>query len=128
MSKPFVHAALLVAGLLSTSGVVAQDNTAPSGAAAKLMLRGEAYGMKVAEMRLVRRSDVLVVEADLLNSETDDRTVYYRFRWLDGSGMQVGDGDPWKQLRVMGKESKVVKGVAPSSKGVDFRLEMNVEK
>lgn len=122
-----LRAATAVAGLLFALQSGAQE-AAPSGVASKLMLRSEAYGMKVAEMRMVRRSDVLIVEADLLNNETDDRTVYYRFRWLDGSGMQVGDGDPWKQMRVMGKESKVVKGVAPSSKGVDFRLEMNVEK
>lgn len=118
-------AALLTALMLPTIGT-AQDNA--SGVASKLMLRGEPSGMKVAEMRMVRRSDVLVVEADLLNTENKDRTVYYRFRWLDGSGMQVGDGDPWKQMLVMGQESKIVKGVAPSGKGVDFRLEMNVEK
>jgi uncharacterized protein YcfL len=118
-------AALLTVLVLPTISA-AQDN--PSGVASKLMLRGEASGMKVAEMRMVRRSDVLVVEADLLNTENKDRTVYYRFRWLDGSGMQVGDGDPWKQMLVMGQESKIVKGIAPSGKGVDFRLEMNVEK
>ncbi len=121
-----IQLAILLAGLVLVPIGHAQENSA--GVASKLMLRGEASGMKVAEMRMVRRSDVLVVEADLLNTETKDRTVYYRFRWLDGSGMQVGDGDPWKQMLVMGQESKVVKGVAPSGKGVDFRLEMNVEK
>jgi uncharacterized protein YcfL len=120
-----IHLAALLAAMTLSTGSGAQDN---AGVASKLMLRGEASGMKVAEMRMVRRSDVLVVEADLLNTENKDRTVYYRFRWLDGSGMQVGDGDPWKQMLVMGQESKIVKGVAPSGKGVDFRLEMNVEK
>ena len=125
MIKP-IHLAALLTALALAGGSAAQDSG--SGVASKLMLRGEASGMKVAEMRVVRRSDVLVVEADMLNTENKDRTIYYRFRWLDGSGMQLGDGEPWKQMRVMGQESKIVKGIAPSSSGVDFRLEMNVEK
>lgn len=104
------------------------EPTAPPAVAAKLMLRGDADGLRVPEMRMVRRNDVLIVEADFLNGKSDDRTVYYRFRWLDDGGMQVGDGEPWKQLRVMGKESKVVRGVAPSGRAVDFRVEMNIEK
>jgi uncharacterized protein YcfL len=121
-----LRAACLLAAIAVTP--LAQSQSAPSGVASKLMLRGDAEGVKVAEMRLARRSDVLVVEADIENTDTRNRQVFYRFRWLDDGGMQVGDGEPWKQLVVYGKEVKVVKGIAPHSKGVDFRLEMNVEK
>ena len=53
--------------------------------------------------------------------------VYYRFRWLDSVGNQVGDGESWKQLGVMGQGQQTVKSVAPQSAATDFRLEMNVE-
>ena len=70
---------------------------------------------------------VLVVEADISNTLNDDRFVYYRFKWVDAGGMQVGDGESWKQLKVMGQQVQTVKAVAPNSNGADFRLEFNVE-
>ncbi|MBP7667124.1 MAG: YcfL family protein [Burkholderiaceae bacterium] len=105
------------------------DNAPPSppAVAAKLASRGELKGIRVYEMRMVRRNDVLVVEADISNTLNDDRFVYYRFKWVDAGGMQVGDGESWKQLKVMGQQVQTVKAVAPNSNGADFRLEFNVE-
>ncbi|MBN8488204.1 MAG: YcfL family protein [Burkholderiales bacterium] len=122
---------MVLLGMTLASGqVLAQSAPVPEtgGVTSKLLLRGDAHGVKVNEMRMVRRSDVLVIQADLYNAESANRQVYYRFRWMDGSGMQVGDGEPWKPLLVMGQQSQLVKGVAPTSAVVDFRLEMNVEK
>ncbi|MBP9896414.1 MAG: DUF1425 domain-containing protein, partial [Giesbergeria sp.] len=55
------------------------------------------------------------------------RTVFYRFRWLDNVGNQVGDGESWKQMAVLGLGQQTVKSVAPTSAAQDFRIEMNVE-
>lgn len=105
------------------------DNAPPSppAVAGKLAARGELKGIRVYEMRTVRRNDVLVVEADITNTLNDDRVIYYRFKWMDSGGVQVGDGESWKQLKVMGQQAQTVKAVAPNSKGEDFRLEFNVE-
>jgi len=92
------------------------------------MLRGEAYGVSIAEIRAQRRNEMLVVQTELLNGEKSDRQVYWRYRWLDADGMQVGDDDAWKPQRLMGQQSVYLKGVAPKSTVVDFRIEMNVEK
>jgi len=105
----------------------AADATAPA-IAAKLMLRGQPNGLKVSEMRLTRKNDVLVVQADLQNVTKKDVVAYHRFRWLDASGNQVGDGESWKQTAVYGEQMLTIKGVAPTSGVVDLRLEMNVEK
>ena len=78
-------------------------------------------------MRLVRKADVLVVQADLYNVTKKNRTVFYRFRWLDSDGSQVGDGEAWKKLPVLGEQTQTIRGVAPTSAVVDLRLEMNVE-
>jgi uncharacterized protein YcfL len=103
-----------------------QQNT--GSAASKLMLRGDARGVSIAEIRAQRRSDMLVVQTELINNETSDRQVYWRYRWLDGDGMQVGDDEAWKPQRVMGQQSVYLKGVAPKATVVDFRIEMNVDK
>jgi uncharacterized protein YcfL len=122
-------AALLVAQTASAQLFRPADNAPPSppAVAAKLATRGELKGIRVYEMRMVRRNDVLVVEADISNTLNDDRFVYYRFKWVDAGGMQVGDGESWKQLKVMGQQVQTVKAVAPNSNGADFRLEFNVE-
>ena len=95
--------------------------------ASKVALRGDAHGIAVREMRLVRKNDILTVQADLANMGRSDRTVFYRFRWLDNVGNQVGDGESWKQMAVLGLGQQTVKSVAPTAAAVDLRLEMNVE-
>lgn len=107
----------------------ANPNTPSTGSAAsKLMLRGDAYGVSIAEIRAQRRNEMLVVQTELLNGEKSDRQVYWRYRWLDADGMQVGDDEGWKPQRLMGQQSVYLKGLAPKSTAVDFRIEMNVEK
>ncbi len=107
---------------------MAQAAPEPGSAASKLMLRGQDYGVKIVDMRAQKRSDILVVQTELQNTEKSDRQVYYRYRWLDASGMQVGDGEAWKPLLIYGEQSQYVRGTAPGMNVVDFRLEMNVEK
>lgn len=103
-------------------------NETPPAVAAKLVLRGDPLGVKVSEMRIIRKNDVLVVQADLSNTTTDDRTLFYRFRWLDGVGNQVGDGESWKQMGLYGLQQQTIKSVAPTAAATDLRLEMNVER
>lgn len=103
------------------------DPATPPAVAAKVALRGPAEGIAITEMRLVRRNDILAVQADFTNMGQPDRTVFYRFKWLDGVGNQVGDGEVWKQMRVLGLAQQTVKSVAPHAAAVDLRLEMNVE-
>lgn len=111
-----------------TLGAQAQHDPSTSSAiAAKVALRGDANGIRISEIRAVRRNDILIVQSDLLNVGNSDRTVFYRYRWLDSNGNQVGDGESWKQMAMLGQAQQTVKSVAPSSVVTDFRLEMNVE-
>ena len=110
-------------------GVSAQqhDPATPLAVASKVALRGEANSIAVREMRIVRKNDILVAQADMANMGRSDRTVFYRFKWLDNVGNQVGDGESWKQLSMLGLGQQTVKSVAPTAAPVDLRLEMNVE-
>lgn len=119
----------LAVGLCITSTLVyaQHDPSTPLAVAAKVQLRGDAMSVRLPEIRMVRRNDILIVQADLANGGNTDRMVFYRFKWLDSVGNQVGDGESWKQMVLMGQGMQTVKSVAPMSTAVDFRLEMNVE-
>ncbi len=100
----------------------------PAAVAAKLMARGDAPEVVTTEMRVVRRHDILTVQSDLHNKAMTDRMVFYRYRWLDTVGNQIGDGESWKQITLMGHGHQTLKGVAPHLNATDFRLELSFEK
>ena len=131
MTSVLSHALRLAgaAALLALAGTASaqHDPATPLAVTSKVALRGDANGIAVREMRLVRKNDILTVQADLANMGRSDRTVFYRFRWLDNVGNQVGDGESWKQMAVLGLGQQTVKSVAPTAAAVDLRLEMNVE-
>ena len=129
MKTRFVPAALCVALITLAGAASAQqhDPATPPAVAAKVALRGEANSIAVREMRIVRKNDILVVQADMANMGRTDRTVFYRFKWLDSVGNQVGDGESWKQMSVLGLGQQTIKSVAPTAAAIDLRLEMNVE-
>lgn len=101
---------------------------AAGSAASKVELRGKDKDVKVLEIRALRRSDILTVQSDFRNENSRDRIIFYRFRWLDANGNMVGDGEPFKQVRFLGKQMQTFKAVAPTSAVVDFRIELNVER
>lgn len=117
---------------LALAGVTAQAQqeapaAASAGIAAKLIVRGELQGLQTVDLRSQRRNDMLVVQAEIMNMDTRDLRLYYRFRWLDAGGMQVGDGEVWKPLVFLGKQSQMIKGTAYGPQATDFRIEMSAE-
>ena len=120
-------AGLALVALAGSASAQLHDPATPLAVAAKVALRGEANSIAVREMRIVRKNDILVAQADMANMGRSDRTVFYRFKWLDNVGNQVGDGESWKQLSMLGLGQQTVKSVAPTAAAVDLRLEMNVE-
>lgn len=100
---------------------------ASEGIASKLIVRGGLKGLQVVDLRALKKNDVLVVQAEIENTNKKDLRLYYRFRWVDADGMQVGNGEVWKPLMFLGKQSQFVKGTAPSPKADDFEIEMSAE-
>ena len=123
----FIKSILVLAAAVAFGAQAQHDSGTSPAVASKVALRGDANGIRIPEIRAVRRNDVLIVQTDLLNVGNSDRTVFYRYRWLDNNGNQVGDGESWKQMAMLGQAQQTVKSVAPSSVATDFRLEMNVE-
>lgn len=123
----FTKLLFILASMLALTAHAQHDPGTSPAIAAKVALRGDANGVRIPEMRVVRRNDILIVQADLTNLGNTDRTLFYRFRWLDTVGNQVGDGESWKQMSLLGQAQQTVKSVAPSSVATDFRLELSVE-
>lgn len=120
----------VVACSIALAGFAAQAQTpaaVSSGIASKLMVRGDLQGLQAVDLRSQRRNDVLVVQAEVVNLDSRDVRLYYRFRWLDTGGMQVGDGEVWKPLVFLGKQSQFLKGTAYGPQATDFRIEMSSE-
>ncbi|HJV02326.1 MAG TPA: YcfL family protein [Burkholderiaceae bacterium] len=125
---------IAVACSIALAGVTAQAQTQPGtpaaasgGIASRLIVRGDLQGLQVVDLRSQRRNDMLVVQAEMINAESKDLRLYYRFRWLDAGGMQVGDGEVWKPLVFMGKQSQFLKGTGYGPQATDFRIEMSSE-
>ena len=119
--------ALAAACAASTAWADEVPNAVSAGIAAKLMVRGTLEGVQVTDLRSQRRNDVMVVQAEMFNTTVRDVRVYYRFRWTDAAGMQVGDGEVWKPLTILGKQSQLVKGTGYGPQATDFKIEMSAE-
>lgn len=101
---------------------------ASTGIASKLIVRGELQGLQAVDLRAQRRNDILVVQAEVTNTQTRDLRLYYRFRWVDPTGMQVGDGEVWKPLVFLGLQTQTLKGTAYGPQATDFQIEMSAER
>jgi uncharacterized protein YcfL len=119
-------ASSLIALSLGANAKTAEP-AASEGIANKLILRGGLKGLQVVDLRALRKNDILVVQAEIQNTNKKDLRLYYRFRWVDEDGMQIGSGEVWKPLMFLGKQNQFIKGTAGSPKAVDFEIEMSAE-
>ncbi len=85
---------------------------------------GKANSVEVKEMRSITHVDQLEVQATLLNNRGRRDIVYYRMRWLDKAGVQIGQYAPWESVTLEGFQSSVLVLRAPSPLINDFRLEI----
>lgn len=80
-------------------------------------------GLRVSDLLATKQDDSLLhVQADLINTNSGNRQVYYRFEWLDRDGFTVWDDEPWKPMIVYGNQKQTISVVSPTFKATDFRL------
>jgi uncharacterized protein YcfL len=134
MSHSFFQAAafglvfLTAAAVAHASPDLPVPPAASAGIASKLVVRGELQGLQAVDLRAQRRNDILVVQAEVTNTQPRDLRLYYRFRWIDPNGMQVGDGEVWKPLVFLGLQTQTLKGTAYGPQATDFQIEMSAER
>ena len=71
------------------------------------------------------QEDMLKIQVQILNDDTWDGDVDYKFEWMDDTGMTVDSPvSSWNTAHFGPKEMKSLQSVAPSPKCKDFRLKL----
>lgn len=78
--------------------------------------------VKVVEMRCVMQNDLLRVDIDLKNGESDEQTIAYRFEWFESNGMSTGGEEAWKPLLLYANDFRTIRTVSPNPDAQDFNL------
>lgn len=85
---------------------------------------GNANAFEVKSIRTTTTVDALNVQVELLNNRGRRDVLYYRLRWLDETGMQVGQYDTWSTESFEGFQKSVLSFRAPDPRITDFRFEI----
>ena len=107
------------------AGCATPPPPAPGSAASKIVQMGDFKNIDVGAIRVARENGFLTVKAQLSNTSSRNKTLYYRFAWLGNDGFPVADEETWKTLPLYGSQSTVLSGIAPVPKATDFRIEVN---
>ncbi|MDR1281764.1 MAG: YcfL family protein [Opitutaceae bacterium] len=65
--------------------------------------------------------NLLQIQATVENLKNGPKSFRYKFDWISGTGMAVGDTG-WRQLNLRGRETSAVSAIATNPRAVDFRL------
>lgn len=85
---------------------------------------GTMKSLEVTEIKVKTKNGLMIVQADFSNKSIYNQEVYYRFKWIDADGFQVGDDESWKILTLIGKQKIAIKTVAPTPIAKDFKIEL----
>ncbi|MFU8790286.1 MAG: YcfL family protein [Methylobacter sp.] len=118
---PFKTLALAAALLLPSACASHKPSPQPGSIPAKVEQLSEMSYLKITDLRAVKRNHLLMVQAEVNNTDSDNQQLYYRFKWLDANGFTVGE-ETWKPVLVYAYQKQTVTGVAPSPQVTDFRL------
>lgn len=86
---------------------------------------GEMKYLKLVAGRTAQRNGLLVVQVEMKNQDKGNQQLYYRFRWLDEAGLEVGGEEAWKPLKFIGLQKRTIESIAPVPNAVDFKMEVN---
>lgn len=114
-----------VVALALLAGCATPPPPEPGSAASKVLATGPIKDVAIGPMRMARENGFLTVSAQLSNTDTHNRTLYYRYLWMGPEGFPVAEADTWKSLTLYAGQTSFVPAIAPVPQAVDFRLEIN---
>lgn len=97
-------------------------------AVSKIENLGTMKSLEVPEIRVKTKNGLLTVQADFLNKSIYNQEVYYRFKWVDADGFQIGDDEAWKFASLIGKQKVVIKTISPTPLAKDFKIELQAPR
>lgn len=93
----------------------------------KVQYQGKSKYIQITDIKVADKNGLLRLQVEFTNTNRSDRSAYYRIRWMDDSGFDVGGEEAWKPILIHGDQKQVVQTVAPSTQARDFRIQFNAE-
>jgi uncharacterized protein YcfL len=121
--KPILTATAL-AGLVALN-MAASPAVAQQTIASKLELQGVPESVSFTGLMMREQNGLLRVQAELTNSDNKQQSAFYRIKWLDETGFQVWDDEPWKPVLLHGEQKLTLQIIAPTTKARDFRIQLS---
>lgn len=94
----------------------------------KIENQGNSSYVKVVGLQAKEKNGFLTLQLEIANSDYKPRKIYYRVKWLDETGFQVWEDEPWKPSLVQGSARQNIQVSAPTPKARDFRVQFNAEE
>lgn len=113
---------VVIASAAISSSVVAQQSISD-----KIEYQGSSRYVNVAGLVARERNSLTNLQIELVNPDNRPRKVFWRVKWLDESGFQVWDDEPWKPVLLQGSAKINLISHAPTIKAKDFRIQFNAE-
>ena len=113
---------LFIAGLLA---LIAPSVLSADTIGSKVEYQGEPENVQVTGIQARERNGLLALQVELTNKNNDPQRIFYRLKWLDETGFQVWDDEPWKPVLVHGKQKQNLLAVAPTKQARDFRVQFH---
>lgn len=117
-----LHTSILMILLMVSCSAIKPEDNQPGMISSQIEQQGEMFFLKITDMKSFRKNQLLSVQTEVSNSDTDSKQLYYRFKWIDSNGLVVGTEETWKPLTVYGLQKQYINAVAPSPLASDFKL------
>ncbi|MCX7205115.1 MAG: YcfL family protein [Proteobacteria bacterium] len=120
--KKYLASGVLLAAVLGFSAMAQAASISLTDRVDQL---GEMKYLKLVTGRTAQRNGLLVVQVEMKNQDKGNQQLYYRFRWLDEAGLEVGGEEAWKPFKFIGLQKRTIESIAPVPNAVDFKMEVN---
>jgi uncharacterized protein YcfL len=85
--------------------------------------------LSVVEVNTAKKNDLLMGQVTAQNSTQKDCQFEYRFRWLDGDGMELTTTmTVWTPVSVAAMEKKMMQGIAPGRNAENFVFDVRFRR
>jgi len=94
-------------------------NACPTG---DIVYLGDIEDVEVINMSCISKDGILRIFVEVENTKKSERTLAYRFDWLNEEGLLLGDEEAWKPVYFYSKEIKTIRSTAPNWLATDAKF------
>lgn len=125
-------AALCLGGCSTTAGIEANGKTAwnqdgKPELSTKVVINNSSLAgdVEIVDMKSSLAGNLMIAQVSLRSTGRGELPLQYRFAWYDAQGMELNAATGgWNPLTIYGRESKMIRGVAPDPRAHEFKLKL----